>query len=216
MRYYPVLLNLNEKPVIVLGGGPVAERKVLPLLACGARVTVISPSLTKKLSYLAQAGAIRYRKKRWGPADVRGAFMILATTNDPKGNADAARRIDSELHLINVADDPSLCNFIMPSVITRGNLIIAVSTSGKSPALARRIRQELEKSFGTAYGQFVRLLGDIRDQVRKQVPSIRRQRNIMNRLAASDVLSLLRAGHQAQASRRIRRIVGLKELELRF
>lgn len=214
MRYYPVFLDLQGKPVVVVGGGAVAERKVLTLLACGARITVVSPALTKKLSYLAQAGAFHYRKRRWRPGDLKDAFLIIATTNDPKKNAEIAGRVDTRFRLINVADDPARCNVIAPSVIARGDLIIAVSSGGKSPALARRIRQELERSFGNEYARLLRLLGEVREQVRLRVPSIVRRRRILKRLVASDLLTLLRQGKTGLAKKRIQQIVGLQGLRL--
>jgi len=215
MRYYPVFLDLQGKSVALIGGGAVAERKALTLLACGARVTVISPALTKKLSSLAQAGAIRHRRRRWRPADLKEPFLILATTNDRKVNAEIARRAHADSRLVNVADDPARCNVIAPSVVTRGDLIIAVSTSGKSPALARRIRRELERSFGAEYGRFLKLLGQVRDQVQARIPSIVRRRRILQRLVASDLLTLLRQGKTGLAQKRIRRVVGLKGLTLK-
>ena len=202
-------------PGSLVGGGAVAERKALTLLACGARVTVISPALTKKLSSLAQAGAIRHRRRRWRPADLKEPFLILATTNDRKVNAEIARRAHADSRLVNVADDPARCNVIAPSVVTRGDLIIAVSTSGKSPALARRIRRELERSFGAEYGRFLKLLGQVRDQVQARIPSIVRRRRILQRLVASDLLTLLRQGKTGLAQKRIRRVVGLKGLTLK-
>jgi precorrin-2 dehydrogenase/sirohydrochlorin ferrochelatase len=214
MRYYPVFLDLQGKPVLVIGGGKVAERKALALLASGARVTVVSPALTKKLSYLAQAGAIRHRRRRWRPEDLKASFLIMAATNDRTANAEVTRRVDSNSRLINVVDDPSRCNVITPAVITRGDLIIAVSTSGKSPALARRIRQELERSFGPDYGTFLKLLGRVREQVQARVPFIVRRRRILQRLVASDLLTLIRQGKTDLARKRIRQIVGLKGLTL--
>ncbi|MBI3596152.1 MAG: bifunctional precorrin-2 dehydrogenase/sirohydrochlorin ferrochelatase [Nitrospirae bacterium] len=214
MRYFPVFLDLQGKPVAVIGGGRVAERKVLTLLACGARVTVISPALTPKLSYLARAGAIRRCARRWRPADLKEAFLIVATTNDRKTQAEIARRIDLNSRLLNMADDPARCNVIAPSVMTRGDLTIAVSTGGKSPALARRIRLELERSFGAEYGKFLNLLGSVRQEVQSRVPSIARRRRILQRLAASDLLTLLRQGKKRQVQKRIRQIVGLKNLTL--
>jgi len=215
MRYYPVFLDLQGRPAVVIGGGRVAERKALALLACGARVSVISPTLTKKLSYLAQAGAIRHRKRRWRPTDLEEAFLIIATTNDRKVNAEVARRAQAASRLVNIADDPARCNVIAPAVISRGDLIIAVSTGGKSPALAGRIRRELERSFGAEYGRFLKLLGQVREQVRAGIPSIARRRRILQRLVASDLLTLLRRNKTGLAQKRIRQIVGLKELTLK-
>jgi precorrin-2 dehydrogenase/sirohydrochlorin ferrochelatase len=193
----------------------VAERKVLTLLTCGAKVTVVSPTLTPKLSYLAKAGAIRRHARRWRPVDLKEAFLIMATTEDRKANAEIARHAHADSRLVNIADDPARCNVIMPSVITRGDLTIAVSTSGKSPSLARRIRRELEGSFGAEYGKFLRLLGAIRQQIQSQVPSMARRRRILQRLAASDLLTLLRQGKKRQVQKRIQQIVGLKNLTLK-
>jgi precorrin-2 dehydrogenase len=214
MRYYPVFLDLHGKPVVVIGGGKVAERKALTLLTCGARITVVSPALTKRLSCLAQAGAIHHRNRRWRPSDLQEAFLVIATTNDRKDNAEIAGRVDTRSRLVNIADDPARCNVIAPSVIARGDLIIAVSTSGRSPALARRIRRELERSFGAEYARFLRLLGEVREQVQSRVPSMGRRRRILQRLAASDLLRLLRQGETGRAKRRVRQIVGLKGLSL--
>ena len=214
MRYFPAFLDLQGRSAVVIGGGRVAERKVLTLLACGARVTVISPALTPKLSYLVQAGAIRRHARRWRPVDLKEAFLILGTTDDRKANGEIARQAHAHSRLVNIADDPARCNLIMPSVITRGDLTIAVSTSGKSPSLARRIRRELEGSFGVEYGKFLRLLGAIRQQVQSRVPSMARRRRILQQLAGSDLLTLLRQGKKSQMQKRIRKIVGLKNLTL--
>ncbi|MBI3611043.1 MAG: bifunctional precorrin-2 dehydrogenase/sirohydrochlorin ferrochelatase [Nitrospirae bacterium] len=215
MRYYPAFLDLQGRPVAVIGGGRVAERKALMLLTCGARVTVVGPSLTRKLSLLAQAGAIRHRRRRWRPSDLEGAFLIIASTNDRRTNAEIARRINLNSRLVNMVDDHSRSNVIAPSVITRGDLIIAVSTSGRSPALARRIRRELERSFGAEYGRFLKLLGQVREQVQTRVSSITRRRRILQRLAASDLLTLLRQGKTGRVQKRIRQVVGLKGLTLK-
>lgn len=214
MRYYPVFLDLQGKPVVVVGGGKVAERKALTLLICGARITVVSPALTKKLFHLVQAGAIRHRNRRWRPSDLQEAFLVIAATNDRKNNAKIAGRVDTRFRLINTVDDPARCNVIAPSVIARGDLIIAVSTSGRSPALARRIRQELERSFGNEYAGFLKILREVREQVQSRVPSIVRRRRILQGLAASDLLTLLRQGKTDRAKRRIQEIVGLKGLRL--
>jgi len=214
MRYYPVFLDLQGKPVLLIGGGRVAERKAMGLLACGARVTVISPTLTKKLALLAQAGALRHRRQAWRPADLKAAFLILATTNDRKVNAEIARRAHAMSRLVNIADDPARCNVIAPSVVARGDLIIAVSTGGKSPALARRLRRELERSIGSDYGKFLKILGRVREQVQARVSSIAKRRRILQGLAGSDLLTLIRQGKTIQVKKRIRQLVGLKDLTL--
>lgn len=215
MRYYPVSLDLQGKPVTVVGGGAVAERKVISLLACGARLTLIAPVLTPKLLLMSRAGAVRHRARRWRAGDLNGAFLVIAATDDPELNARIGEEAGRMSRLFNSVDDPDRSNFIAPAVVARGDLILTVSTSGKSPALARRIRLELERSFGADYGRFLKLMGQVRKQVQARIPSMARRRRILQRLAASDLLSLLRRGKSVQAHKRIRKVVGLKDLTLK-
>ena len=214
MKYYPAFLDLHGRFAVVVGGGRVAERKVLTLLACGAQVSVISPKLTRRLSLLNKAGAFQHKKRRWRVKDLTKALLTIAATDDRKVNGEIARRIDSNVRLINVVDDPSRCNIIAPSIVKRGDLILAISTGGKSPALARRVREDLEKFLGKEYGNFLQLLGQVRKQVQERVPSVTRRRSILRKLVASDLLSLLRQGKKAVAMRRVRQLVGLKGLHL--
>ena len=138
MHYFSICLDLSGKICIVIGGGKVAERKVQGLLACGARVTVVSPELTTGLEELAAEEKINLIQRPYQEGDLLGAFLAIAATDEPQ----VQRRVHAEaMHanlLLNVADVPELCNFILPASLRRGDLVIAVSTGGRSPALARR------------------------------------------------------------------------------
>ena len=142
--YYPAFLDLAGKKVVVVGGGVVAERKIMTLLACGAAVTLISPQLTARLERLAQQGTILVRRRSYAPGDMEGAYLAVVGSNDSAVNRQAAeegRRVGA---LVNTVDNLAYCDFIAPAVVERGGFILAISTNGKSPAMARLVRQELQ------------------------------------------------------------------------
>lgn len=157
--YYPVLLNLKGKKVIVVGGGKVAERKALPLLRSGAKVTVISPECTERLKKENLRKHIQYVPRRYKKGDLKNAFLVIAATDSAETN----RKISEDApYLVNVVDKPLLCNFIVPSVVRRGPLTIAVSTSGISPSLARTIRKELEGLYGREFEKHLNYIKKMR------------------------------------------------------
>ena len=165
MQYYPVNLDIRGRRCLVVGGGAVGTRKAETLLGCGARVTVVSPRMTPRLLEIANTGAITVKKRSYRASDLDGMFLVIGATNDTplhrKLYADAERR----KILCNIADQPDICNFILPSVVRRGDLVISISTSGKSPAFAKRLRKDLEKMFGEEYATFLRLMGAIRQRL---------------------------------------------------
>lgn len=165
--YYPVLLNLKGKKCVVVGGGKVAERKTLPLLRSGAEVTVISPECTVRLKEENLKGRIQYISRRYKKGDLKNAFLVIAATDSNETN----RKISEDATcLVNIVDMPLLCNFIVPSVVRRGPLTIAVSTSGISPSLARTIRKELEGLYGR---EFVKHLNYIKKMRAKALSGIK-------------------------------------------
>ncbi|MBI5047442.1 MAG: bifunctional precorrin-2 dehydrogenase/sirohydrochlorin ferrochelatase [Deltaproteobacteria bacterium] len=165
VRYYPIFLDIKRKPCVVIGGGNVAERKVLSLLDAGAKVLVISPKLTSALKRLAGKKTIGYRNKSYEQGDLKGFFLAYSATNDPAANESVFHEAKKRGILLNVVDVPELCNFIVPSVVDRGDLLIAISTSGRSPAMAKKIRQQLEKEFGWEYAAFLEIMGKVRDKI---------------------------------------------------
>src|SRR3990172_13053489 len=175
MRYYPIFLDIKGKSCVVIGGGNVAERKVLSLLDAGAKVLVISPKLTPALKKLANKKKIGYCPKAYEKGNLKGFFLAYSATNDQKVNRDVFNEAKRQGVLLNVVDVPELCIFFFLWVEERGDLLIAFSTPGKSPAMAKKIRQQLEKGFGKEYAVFLDIMGKIRDKGwtrSKEIPHI--------------------------------------------
>jgi precorrin-2 dehydrogenase/sirohydrochlorin ferrochelatase len=193
MPYYPVFLDLKGKLCVVLGGGRVAERKITSLIKVEAKVKVISPALTKKLSSLKAKGQIKHLPRDYRRGNLKGAFLAISATDSEETNvkaAEEARRLNIP---INVVDKPALCSFIVPSVLKRGPLLIAISTSGVSPALARSIRLELEKIYGKEFEAYLKKLSRVRERaIKKLAPEERRK--LFKRLGSDDIIRAVREG----------------------
>jgi precorrin-2 dehydrogenase / sirohydrochlorin ferrochelatase len=200
--YYPVCLDLRDRPCVVIGGGAVAARKVEGLLECGARVTVVAPALVPRLQSLLDEGRIEARQRPYAKGDLAGVALAIAATDERAVNARVAAEARARGVWLNAADDPERCDFILPAVIRRGDLQIAVSTGGRSPALARRVREDLERLLPPEYADLLPLLADVRAELRQEgidVPPERWQS------ALDDyVLARLRAGDLAGARERLR------------
>ena len=164
--YFPAFLDLRGRRCLVVGGGTVAERKVRDLLACATDVTVVSPAVTATLAQLAAAGTIVHRRRRFRASDARGIALVVTATDDADVDRVVVRAARRAHALVNVVDRADLCDFIVPSVLRRGELQIAVSTGGRSPALAREIRRRLEPAFGPEYAELVERAGLLRAQAR--------------------------------------------------
>lgn len=149
----------------MVGGGRIAERKVLGLLSCSAQVTVISPELTEELLQQHAEGMIQWIDREYRRGDLEKAFLVIAATDDERTQKQVYEEAVTCNLLLNVADVPQRCNFILPATVRRGDLTISISTSGKSPALARKLRMELEKRYGSEYRELVNILGAIRPQI---------------------------------------------------
>jgi len=203
-RYYPIFLDLEDKPCVVVGAGRTAIRKIEGLLACGASVRVIAPHAEERVEALARAGTILLKKRAFRPGDTEHARLVIAATDDPDVNRSAAQDAEQHGALYNVVDAPDLCSFFVPATLRRGDLCLAISTGGRSPALARKLREELERTYGEEYGELVQLLGEVRETVQdrfREEPE--RRKAIFHQLVRSDLLMLLRAGKREEARRRI-------------
>ena len=165
MRYYPVSLDIRNRKCLVVGGGDVGTRKVMTLLECGASVTVVSPVASEKLLNLAETGLITLKKRAYIESDLNGMFLVICTTDKEKLNRQVSRNAEKLNMLCNIADRPDACNFILPALVKRGDFVIAVSTSGESPAFAKKIRKDLEKQYGEEYAEFLKLMGAIRKKL---------------------------------------------------
>jgi precorrin-2 dehydrogenase / sirohydrochlorin ferrochelatase len=199
MKYYPVNLDLRERLCVVVGGGRVAERKTLSLLEAGAEVKVVSPTLTPKLADLAASGKVLRVPLPFHETHLAGAHLVIAATNDLAVNHAVAQFCRKKGILVNVAAPPEESSFIVPSVVERGNLVIAVSTNGASPALSRNIRQELEKQYGPEYDLLLTRLAAVRKRLQEEVGSETIRRQVLEAIIGSGVLDLLRKGKLHEA-----------------
>jgi len=165
MRYYPICLDIQNRNCLVVGGGSVGTRKVITLLNCGADVTVVSPAASAHLQELANNGSIILKNRTFRFSDLAGMFLVCSATDNQDLNRQIHAKAEDLGLLCNVADRPEVCNFILPSIVNRGDLIIAISTSGQSPALAKKLRQDLQKVFGNEYAEFLKLMGAVRKKL---------------------------------------------------
>jgi siroheme synthase-like protein len=166
--YYPIFLNISGKRCVIIGGGQVSLRKVKALLEHRASIEVISPDACPELNKLAKDGKISMLPRRYRAGDLKDAFIAIATTSDRGINFEIAREAQRKSVLVNVVDDQENSDFIAPSYIRRGDITIAVSTAGRSPALARKIRNRLEKDFGDEYASLARLTDEVRAEIKRQ------------------------------------------------
>jgi uroporphyrin-III C-methyltransferase / precorrin-2 dehydrogenase / sirohydrochlorin ferrochelatase len=163
---HPIFIDLTGQPVVVIGGGSVAERKIGILAESGARVTVVSPEVTDLVARWSEAGRIAVERRVYRAGDLRGARLAYAATSDTQVNQAVREEARSEGIWLNVIDQPDLCDFITPALVRRGDLTIAVSTNGRCPALSKQIREELERRYGPEYAATVERLGELRDRAR--------------------------------------------------
>ncbi len=190
----PIALKVKCKKCVVVGGGEVAAQKVRQLMECGASVIVVSPDLCPELGKLAKDGSIQWLPKRYEPFVLEGAFLTFACTDDQQVNRQIFADCNERGILCNVVDVPELCHFYMPSILRRGELVIAVSTSGNSPAFARKVRLFLESLIGDDFGLLVELLGELKDEMRSRLKTIEQRRQFVELVWESDVWRYLREG----------------------
>lgn len=196
MRTFPIfLVGLEKRRVLVVGGGHVAAEKVRALLDGGAaQIDVVAPELSEALAPFVDGERVRHLPRAFDPADLDGAFLSIAATDDPETNRRVFEEAETRGVLSQVVDDPAHCAFIMPSVVRRGDLTVAISTGGASPALAVRLRERLEQELGEEYAAFVRLAGELRPVIMDSIadPAVRKE--LWYRIVDSDVLRHLKEG----------------------
>ncbi len=166
--YIPIFCNLEGKKVVIIGGGKVSERKVKALLPSKAKIELISPNLTSGLNELFKKGAISYRARRYKSGDLKGAWLVIAATDDVSTQKKVYEEACKNNCFCNVVDRPELCSFIVPSVVKRGDLSIAISTSGKSPGLSRALRKRLQDEFDPEWSTYLSLIGYLRKIIIKK------------------------------------------------
>ena len=208
MKYYPINLNIHNRDCLVVGGGGVGTRKVITLLDCGARVTVVSPDPTPRLKKLAAEGSIQLKERSYRSDDVDQVFLVIGATDDENLNRQISKDAERVKILCNIADRPDVCNFILPAIVRRGDLAITISTSGKSPALAKRLRLDLQTQFGEQYADLLRLMGAIRDKLLRQAHEPEAHKALFNQLIDKDLIGLIKANNTKDINALLHEVLG--------
>lgn len=210
MAYYPILLDLHEKTALVVGGGKVAQRKIETLLEYGGKIHLVARDLTEKLSGYVKEGRVRHLGPEFTEEYLDGIFLVIAATDDPGLNMKVSRKAQERGMLINAVDQPSDCNFIVPSVLRRGDLLISVSTSGRSPAMARKIRKDLEHRFGDEYTSFLVLMGKLRKEILSRGYSGEENKRIFYGFVHSSIPEAIRKGQWERVASIVNGVMGSK------
>ena len=208
MRYYPIHLDINNRNCLVVGGGGVGTRKVDNLLKCGARVTVVSPEISSRLQDLSKSAPLTLRFRPYRSTDLDGMFLVIGATDDETLNRQISRDAEARNTLCNIADRPEVCNFILPSIVQREDLVITISTSGRSPALAKKLRKRLERQFGREYADLLRLMGAIRSKLLSEAHEPEAHKPLFEALINSDLIDLLRDEKTEEINALLLRVLG--------
>lgn len=201
MRYLPINLDIRGRRAVVVGGGSVAERKCLALLKAGALVTVVAPTLTRTLRELSGTGGIVHLAREYKAGDLNGSFLVFAATDNGLVNKAVAEDAKYLGIMANIADSPEKCTFTLPSVISRGDLLIAVSTTGMAPALAAKIREDLESRYGPEYAELNNLLGRLREKLLTEKMNNQYNKRILRTLVEMDLAAHLKRGAYLEIDR---------------
>lgn len=199
--YYPIFLDIEDRPVVIIGGGSVCARKAETMMSYGARVTVVSPELTAEIEQWAREGKLAIRRKKYDQGDLEGANIVIASTDDQRVNEQIAADCRRRRIPVNVVDVTPLCEFIVPAIVNKGSVHIAVSTEGKSPALARTLKEDLQRMVGPEYAEVNDVLGTLRDSAKRVLPTDVDRKRFFDGIIASGVLEMLREGRRGEAYR---------------
>jgi precorrin-2 dehydrogenase/sirohydrochlorin ferrochelatase len=206
--FYPMFVDVEGRRCLVVGGGPVATEKVEKLLQHGAVVRLVTPETTPELAAMVEAGEVaELRRRPYRPEDLEGCFIVIAATNLDAINRMVWQDAEARGMLCNVVDVPPLCNFIVPSIVRRGELALAISTGGASPVVAKHIRRELEEAYGPEWEALVDLLRDVRDELKVRYPDMPSRRDAVERLMETDVIRRLAEGDEDGARELARRVL---------
>ncbi len=203
--YYPIFLDIEGRNVVIIGGGNVCARKAETMMNYGARVTVVSPEFTGEIEKWAEEGCLALKRKKYDASDLDDANIVIASTDDERVNMQIATDCRRRRIPVNVVDVTPLCEFIVPAIIEKGSIQIAVSTGGKSPALARTLKEDLQLSIGPEYDEVNRLLGSLRDAAKKKLPTDVDRKRFFDGIIAKGILDMLRKGRRREAYETIAR-----------
>jgi siroheme synthase-like protein len=201
---YPIFLDVAGKPCLVTGEGPEIPAKIQRLVASGARVSYVNPTANEAVAALAADGQIEWHARHFEASDLDGCFLVIAARN---ADGKIFRLAEERNVLCNTVDDPAHCRFSFGSVVSRDDLVLAISTNGVAPALAVRLRERLEQEFGAEYAEFVAMLGELRPHITREVPDFASRRALWYRLVDSEALGAIRRGEPAKARQLLQRLV---------
>lgn len=208
MKYYPICLDIKDRNCLVVGGGRVGTRKVKALLRCGARVTVVSPVISDELALLAERKRITVKRRSYLSTDLDQAFVVIGATDSAEMNCRIHADAEKRQKLCNIVDRPELCNFIVPAVVSQGDLTITVSTSGSSPAFSKYLRQQLQGQFGSEYKIFLDLMGAIRKRLLSSGHDPEAHKPLFSQLIQADLLGLVRRDERQAIDRLLAEVLG--------
>ena len=197
--YYPIFIDIEDRSVVIIGGGEVCARKAETMMKYGARVTVVSPAFTAEIAQWANDGKLTTREKRYDSADLDGANIVIASTDDTSVNEQIAADCRERRLPVNVVDVTPLCEFIVPAIIDKGSVTLAVSTGGKSPALARTLKEDLQRMIGPEYAEVNDALGTLRESAKRVLPTDVDRKRFFDGIIAKGILDMLRAGNRREA-----------------
>lgn len=208
--FYPMFVDLEGRRCLVVGGGPIATEKVEKLLDHGAAIRLISPELTAELAGMVAAGVIgEYHERTYRPEDLEGCFLVIAATNLDPINRMVWQDAEARNMVCNVVDVPPLCNFIVPSIVRRGELALAISTGGASPVVAKHIRRQLDAMYGPEWEALVDLLRDVRDDLKVRYLDMPSRRDAVQALMETDIVRMLADGDEQGAMELARRVLDI-------
>ena len=205
--FYPLFIDLRDKPVLVVGGGTVAARKTESLIEARAAVTLVAPDVTEELQRLAESGSIRIHTRDFRETDLDGMLLAITSTDDPRIQEQVAAAARARNIPVNTVDQPRLCDFIVPAVVRKGDVVLAISTSGKSPALAAALRARLDGVITKDTARVARILGDIRGEVHARFSDSERRKAIFEKIMESGILDWISDCDDATAMERVHAVI---------
>jgi precorrin-2 dehydrogenase/sirohydrochlorin ferrochelatase len=215
IKYYPVYLDVSDRRCVIIGSGEVAARKAIRLAQCGAMVTVVGKRLSVEMSGLIDEGAVSHIDADYSIEHLHGAFMAIGATDRNDINETIARDARTMGILVNIVDDPDNCDFILPSVLNRGDLSISISTGGKSPALAKKLRLEMEERYGPEYVILLNIMGSLREKIVTTENSSDDNKKMFESLLDSELLEAIRNKDRDRVLQIVRELTG-KDISLEF
>jgi siroheme synthase-like protein len=212
--YYPIYIDIEDRSVVIVGGGNVCARKAETMMRYGARVTIVSPDFTEEIEQWAREGKLALRRKTYDASDVDDANLVIASTDHQAVNEQVAADCRARRIPVNVVDVTPLCEFIVPAIVESGGIQIAISTGGKSPALARTLKEDLQRFVGPEYSEVNELLGTLRESAKRVLPTDVDRKRFFDGILADGVLELLREGRRREAQEVIARACAAAGVEV--